>query len=122
VVPVIDKLQQTKEAKMPQAPNRSAKILAAAMLVIGGLSLTACATKEYVREQVEIVNTRVTTVDAKATDAVQRADAAASAAQSAASAAQAAAADARTANQRLDQLTTRVDAVEQRSTTRRPRN
>ena len=100
---------------MKRALDRSAKIKLVAIVALGGLSLSACATKAYVREQVETVNTRVTAVDAKAQDALQHADAAASAAQ-------AAAADARTANQGVDQLTTRVDGLEQLVKTRRPRN
>lgn len=93
-----------------------ATLRTAAVLVVGGLSLSACATRSYVDEQIAAVNTRVGAVDAKAQDAIQRADAANSAAQ-------AAAADARTANQRLDQLTPRVDTLEQQRTMgRRPRN
>jgi outer membrane murein-binding lipoprotein Lpp len=76
-------------------------------LVVGGLSLSACATQDYVDKQIATVNSRVDSVDAKASDAIQRADAANAAAQ-------AAAGDARTANQRLDQLTPRVDSLEQR--------
>jgi murein lipoprotein len=83
-------------------------------LVVGGLSVSGCATKKYVDEQVAAVGTRVDAVDAKASDAIQRADAANAAAQ-------AAAADARTANQRLDQLTPRVETLEQRPM-RAPRN
>lgn len=91
-------------------------IVTAAALAFGGLSLSACATKGYVDEQIEMVNTRVTAVDAKASDALARADAANAAAQ-------AAGADARNANQRLDQLTTRVDTMEQQAAAaRRPRN
>ena len=108
---------------MLQTSSRLAKAPLVAVLVLGGLSLSACATKQYVQEQVEIVNTRVTAVDAKASDALARADAAAAAAANANSAAQAAAADARNANSRLDALTTRVDTIDQRTmTTRRPRN
>lgn len=94
----------------------------AAALVLGGLGLSACATKDYVDEQIAGVNGRISAVDAKASDALQRADAAGAAANSANATAQAAAADARTANQRLDQLTARVDSVEQRGMRKRPRN
>jgi hypothetical protein len=107
---------------MPQATNHIAKIPVAAALVLGALSLSACATKEYVNEQIALVNTRVDAVDAKAQDGIRRADAAASAAAAAAGAAEAAAADARNANQRLDQLTPRVDSLEQSTARRRPRN
>ena len=77
----------------------------ATVVVLAGMGLSGCATTEYVDEQIAMVNTRIDGVDAKATDAGRRADAAMQAAQ-------AAAADARTANQRLDQLTPRVDALE----------
>jgi len=83
-------------------------------LVVGGMSVSGCATKKYVDEQIATVTGQVGAADAKASDALQRADAANAAAQ-------AAAADARTANQRLDQLTPRVDTIEQRSA-RMPRN
>ena len=107
---------------MPQVTNRFANIKIAAVVILGGLSLSACATKEYVNEQIATVNGRIDAVDAKTRDALQRADAAAASAQSAGAAAQAAAADAQTANQRLDQLTPRVDAIDQRTMKRRPRN
>jgi outer membrane murein-binding lipoprotein Lpp len=82
---------------------------------VGGLSLSACATREYVDKQIATVNGRVDSVDAKASDAIQRADAANAAAQ-------AAAGDARTANQRLDQLTPRVDSLEQQRRPKAARN
>jgi outer membrane murein-binding lipoprotein Lpp len=100
---------------MTQTSFRLSRIGIAGAIVLGGLSLSACATKGYVDEQISAVNGRVSAVDAKATDALQRADAANAAAQ-------AAAADARNANQRLDQLTPRVDAMEQRAANRSPRN
>jgi outer membrane murein-binding lipoprotein Lpp len=102
--------------------NRIANVGLASALLLGGLGLSGCATEKYVDEHIAVLSTRVDAVDAKASDAIQRADAANSAAQAAASAAQAAAADARTANQRLDQLTPRVDSVEQRMmSARKPR-
>ena len=107
---------------MPQATNRNAGFKLAAVLILGGLGLSACATREYVGEQIATVNSRVDAVDAKATAAQQRADAAAAAAQSADSAAQAAAASGTQANQRLDALTPRVDTIEQRGMRRRARN
>jgi len=100
--------------EMPQLKNLTARAPLALALVLGGLSLGGCATKAYVDEQIAGVNSRVSAVDAKAQDAIQRADAAAGTAQ-------AAAADARTANQRLDQLTPRVDRLEQMPA-KRPRN
>lgn len=98
------------------ANNLTAKLRLAAVVALGGLSLSACATKSYVDQQIADVNTRISAVDAKATDAAQRADAANAAAQAAAN-------DARNANGRIDQLTTRVDTVQQQQavTVRRPR-
>ena len=93
--------------------NHTAVVWVVPALLLGGLSLSGCATEKYVDEHIAVVNTRIDSVDAKAQDAIQRADAANSAAQAAASAAQAAAADARTANQRLDQISPRVDSLEQ---------
>jgi hypothetical protein len=117
-----------EDLEMPQMQNRTTRIGLALTLVLGGLSLSACATEKYVDEHIATLSTRVDAVDAKASDAIQRADAANSAAQAANSAAQAAAnaaqtagADARTANQRLDQLTPRVDALETRPR-KRPRH
>jgi small-conductance mechanosensitive channel len=113
--------------------NISGKLRMAAVVVLGGLSLSACATKSYVDAQIADVNNRISAVDAKAGDARQRADAAGAAAAAAntaagnaAAAADAAANDARNANQRLDQVTTRVDTLEQQQAeaakkTRRPR-
>lgn len=95
--------------------NCYATLRVAAIVALGGLSLSACATKEYVDEQIATVNQHITAVDSKAQDAIQRADAANAAAQ-------AAAGDARNANQRLDQLTPRVDAIEQRLAAKPPRN
>lgn len=111
---------------MSWVKNHSAKIRVASVVVISGLALSACATNSYVNEQIATVNTRIDQLDAKVTSAASRMDAAdqanASAAASANSAAQGAATDARTANQRLDQLTGRVDALEQAKTpARKPR-
>jgi len=100
---------------------RTANLPLAAVLVLGGLSLSACATRSYVDEQIATVNNRISAVEARTSDAIARADAANATAQAAAT-------DARNANARLDQLTTRVTTVEQRSMTsttttgRRPRN
>ncbi len=105
---------------MPWLNNRVASAPLAFALVLGGLSLSACASTSYVDEQIVGVNSRVAAVDAKATDAIQRADAANAAAASAASTAQTAASDAATANQRIDQLTARVDQLGQSG--KRPRN
>jgi len=119
---------------MRSARKLSSGLKIAAVLVVGGMSLSACATRGFVREyvdgQIAGVNQRISAVEASARDGIQRADAANSAAQSAASAAQqansaaqSAAASAQQANQRLDQLTTRVDTIEQQAAAaRQPRN
>jgi outer membrane murein-binding lipoprotein Lpp len=103
----------------------SARVVA--VIALGGLAVTGCATNGYVDEQIAAVNSRIDQVDARVTTATQKADAAqstANSAQQAASAANSAAqsgsTDARTANQRLDQLTGRVDALE-KPPTRKPR-
>lgn len=100
---------------MVRLNNPAARVRLVAALLLGGLALSGCATQQYVDEQIATVNTRIGQVDAKASDAIQRADAAATAAQ-------AAAADARTANERLDQLTSRVDRLEQAPPPKAPRN
>jgi outer membrane murein-binding lipoprotein Lpp len=97
-------------------PWASVRLVSA--LLVGGLALSGCATTKYVDEQIASVNGRVDAVDAKAQDAIQRADAANAAAQ-------AAAGEAQNANQRLDQLTGRVDRLEQAAAarpTKMPRN
>lgn len=101
---------------MGVASNTASKLRVAAVIVLGGLSLSACATRSYVDEQIAAVNNRISAVDAKASDALARADAANAAAQAAAN-------DARNANGRIDQLTTRVDTMQQQqaTTVRRPR-
>lgn len=103
----------------------SARVLA--VVAIGGLAMTGCATNGYVDEQIAAVNSRLDATDARVTTATQKADAAQStansanqAASAANSAAQSAATDARTSNQRLDQLGGRVDALE-KPPTRKPR-
>ncbi|MDP3494306.1 MAG: Lpp/OprI family alanine-zipper lipoprotein [Hyphomonadaceae bacterium] len=103
----------------------SARVIA--VIALGGLAVTGCATNGYVDEQIAAVNSRIDQVDARVTTATQKADAAAAdartanqAAQAANTAAQAAATDARTANQRLDQVGGRVDALEA-PPTRKPR-
>jgi outer membrane murein-binding lipoprotein Lpp len=95
--------------------NRLAGLPAAAVLVLGGLGLSGCATTEYVDEQIATVNTHLSAVESKA-------DAAGAAAQSAQSTAQAAQADAARANNRLDELTGRMGALEQHPALKTPRN
>jgi methyl-accepting chemotaxis protein len=109
--------------------KHAASARVAAVIIMGGLSATACATNGYVDEKIAAVNSRIDQVDARVQTAAQRAEAANSAAQAAATearnantAAQAAATDARSANQRLDQLGPRVDTLEQpRTPARTPR-
>ena len=104
---------------MRRFQRASGPIVTAAALMLGGLTLSACATRGYVDEQIAGVNSRIAGVEARVNEVGQRADAANAAAQAAAS-------DARNANQRLDQLTPRVDAMEQQAASsmarRRPRN
>jgi murein lipoprotein len=88
-------------------------IAVAGLTIAGGLSLSGCATTDYVDEQVAAVSNRVTALESR----VQQVD----------STAQAAAGSAQQANQRIDQLTGRVDSVEQQmaqrqASTKRPRN
>ena len=99
--------------------NHAASARAIAVVALGGLALSACATNQYVDEKIAMVNSRIDQTDARVQQAAQRAEAANSAAQAAANdaraantAAQAAATDARTANQRVDQLGGRVDTME----------
>jgi len=116
--------------EISMAKKIAGKLRVATIVVLGGLSLSACATKSYVDQQIAAANSQISAVDAKAADARQRADAAAAAAAAAntaagnaSAAAEAAAADARNVNGRVDQLTTRVDALEQQAAqkAKRPR-
>ena len=87
-----------------------------AVVALGGLSLGGCATTEYVDEQIATVNTRIDTVEANLAQTTSTANAAQAQAQAAAT-------DAQNANRRLDQLTGRVDRLEQAAVAqRRPRN
>lgn len=87
-----------------------------AIVGAGGLGLSACATTDYVDEQIATVNQRIDGVEASLAQTTTTANAAQAAAQ-------AAAGDAQNANRRLDQLTARVDRLEQAATSqRRPRN
>lgn len=109
---MIVRAQTEEDVEMPTI--RTASVRLALLLAVGGLSLSACATREYVDEQIAGVNSRIDAVDARAQDAGRRADAAAAAAQQAGT-------DAQSANQRIDQLTGRVDQLEQ-ARMRTPRN
>ena len=90
-------------------------IVAATLVVLGGLSLSGCATTDYVDEQIATVNARIDGLEAKVNEN-------AAAAAAANQAAQAASAQAQTANQRIDALTGRVDSLEQLVASKHPRN
>jgi len=91
------------------------RIAYASMMVVGGLSLSACATEDYVNKQVAVVADRVTALEGHVQQVEATANAANQTAQAAASAAQ-------NANQRLDQLTSRVDTIEQQLAKKPARN
>lgn len=93
----------------------STPIRTVAFVALAGLSLSACATREYVDQQDAAMATRIQAVEARVQDAAQKAD-------SAGQRADAAAAEARTATQRLDQIEGRVGQLEKAPTpARRPR-
>jgi murein lipoprotein len=85
------------------------------ILATAGLNLSACATEEYVDKHIAVVSDRSGALEARVSTVDQTAQQANTTAQSAAAAAQ-------SANQRIDQLTARVDGVEQQLAQRRPRN
>jgi murein lipoprotein len=94
-------------------PSLGKTTATAALAIVGGLSLSGCATTKYVDEQIATVNTRIGALESR----VQQVD----------STAQAAAGSAQQANQRVDQLSGRVDSVEQQlaqkqASQKRPRN
>lgn len=104
---------------MPWLKKHAASARVVAVIMLGGLGLSACASTSYVDERIAAVNSRIDQVDARVQTVAQRADAANTAALSAGqradaanAAAQAAATDARTANQRLDQVGGRLDTLE----------
>ena len=91
-------------------------LVTVAVVAASGLSLSACATTEYVDQQIATVNQRIDGVESR----LQQTTSTANAAQAAA---QAAAGDAQNANRRLDALTGRVDRLEQAAAAqRKPRN
>lgn len=83
------------------------KFAPAALILIGAIGLSGCATKSYVREQIAPVSQRVDGIETR----LQQTDGTAKAAL-----AEAQAASGQTQNnaQRLDQINGRVDGVEQR--------
>ena len=90
------------------------KMAPVAAILMGALGLSGCATKDFVREQVATVSHRVDALDAKLQETDGTAKSALAQAQAASAQAQAAAGQAQNNGQRLDQLTGRVDGIEQR--------
>jgi outer membrane murein-binding lipoprotein Lpp len=101
-----------RSSKMPLL---SKSIATVAMTVVAGLSLSGCATEDYVDKHIAVVNDRVSALEARVAQVDQTAQAANAAAQAAGGAAQ-------QANQRIDQLTSRVDMIEQQMARKKPRN
>ena len=100
--------------------SHSVKFAPLALILVGAVGLGGCATKSYVREQIAPVSQRVDVLETR----LQETDGTAKAALAEA---QAASGQAQSNGQRLDQLTTRVDGVEQRQAQqaqqrKRPRN
>jgi hypothetical protein len=98
----------------------ASKSVPAVVLLAAAVALGGCATKSYVREQIAPVSQRVDTLEVR----LQETDGAAKAALAEA---RAASGQSQANGQRLDQLTGRVDGVEQRlsaqeSRPKRPRN
>ena len=96
------------------------KIAPAMVVLVGAMGLGGCATKGYVREQIAPVNHRIDGLEARLQDTDGTA-------KSALAQAQAASGQAQNNAQRLDQLSGRVDGVEQRLQAqerkpKRPRN
>ena len=87
----------------------ASKFALAGVICAGALGLGGCATKSYVREQIAPVSQRVGVLETK----LQETD---GTAKSALAEAQAASGQAQQNGQRLDQLTARVDGVDQRLT------
>ena len=100
--------------------SHSVKFAPLAMVLIGAVGLGGCATKSYVREQIAPVSERVGVLETRLQETDGTAKAALAEAQAASGLAQ-------SNGQRLDQITTRVDGVEQRQAQqaqqkKRPRN
>jgi outer membrane murein-binding lipoprotein Lpp len=90
------------------------KIAPVAVLLVGALGLGGCATKGFVREQVATVSHRVDALEAKLQETDGTAKSALAQAQAASGQAQAATGQAQNNGQRLDQLSARVDGIEQK--------
>jgi outer membrane murein-binding lipoprotein Lpp len=91
-------------------------IAMAGLTILGGLSVSGCATEKYVDEHIAVVSQRVDALEAKVAQVDQ-------AAQAANQAAQAAGASAQNANQKVDALSARVDTIEQTlAAKKKPRN
>jgi outer membrane murein-binding lipoprotein Lpp len=91
-----------------------AKLTIAAALLGTGLSLSGCATEDYVDKHIAVVNGRIDELTAR----VQQVEGVANQANQTA---QAAMGSAQQANQRLDQLTARVDTIQQELAAKKPR-
>jgi outer membrane murein-binding lipoprotein Lpp len=96
------------------------KAVPAILIVVGGIGLSGCATKAYVRDQIAPVSQRVDALETR----LQETD---STAKSALAEAQAASGAAQNNGQRLEQLSGRFDGIEQRlqqqeRRPKRPRN
>jgi len=85
------------------------KSLLAAVTLAGAFGLSGCATKSFVREQIAPVSQRVDSLETR----LQETD---GTAKSALAEAQAASGQAQNNGQRLDQLNSRVDGIDQRLT------
>jgi len=106
---------QAPKQREHDMPFTNRRIATAGLVIIGGLSLSACATEDYVNKHIAVVNDRIGALETRVNTVDQTAQQANTTAQSAAAAAQ-------QANQRLDQLTARVDGIEQQLVAKRPRN
>ena len=94
------------------------KLAPMAVIMVGALGLGGCATKGYVRDQIAPVSQRVDALETRLTETDSTAKSALAQAQAASGAAQ-------NNGQRLDQLSSRVDGIEQRmveNQRKRPRN
>ncbi len=92
----------------------ASKSVLTVMSLLGVVGLSGCATKSYVREQIAPVSERVGVLETK----LQETD---GTAKSALAQAQAAAGQAQINGQRIDQLSGRVDSVDQRLTVQEQR-